>query len=73
MPMADAKTQSKGSDVKNFSNIHYRDYEPNIWLLAMYLRDRISEEAPVKHFLPMAVECWEFMHNENNLERLDNE
>jgi hypothetical protein len=59
--------------VNTFSNPPETGDDRRVLLLAMYLRDRISYESPTKHFLPMARECWKFMHNENNLERLDDE
>lgn len=30
--------------------------------LALYLRNRISPESKVWHFMPMANECWNFIH-----------
>jgi hypothetical protein len=35
-------------------------------LLAVYLRNRISPESQVWHFMPMAKECWYFINNDNN-------
>jgi hypothetical protein len=48
---------------------HYNAPHVDGWkveLLAMYLRNRIAEESPVWHFMPMAKEAWHFINNDNN-------
>lgn len=55
------------SDHKDEGWVNLRDVR-RIELLADYLRQRISPESKVEHLMPMARECWRYIHSEDEVQ-----